>query len=367
MHRRVELSDAVVIWEDTVTLFEVKTRGVKKLADVGWLREKIGEAVDQLNKKILLFKSGGVVLRNEWRGEVTVNPEKIKDYYGVIVLMADFEDPFEWRELADEEFRRATIPIQVFTFFDLAELLRFVDTPIDFVVYFENRARYARTNRVLVGREQDTFEEVIGRLHELEELNDASQREKIQTYWLDRANAILRSQLANEQGYQDWAASKLIDFGFVPSERKAGVDARGNPIRSPEHDQFVNAIEVLAEMSRNRRTEYGRRWLMTAEKAITTGSLCWRSLYSPSRSCSYVWAASELGCEPNQERIQELAIEAMLQNDTRVAIALGASAVSIISTFNWLVRLCKGEVMEEPDENLSLAPVVAWARNDRSR
>jgi hypothetical protein len=367
VHRHVELSDAVVIWKDTLILFEVKTRGVKRPADVGWLREKIGEAVDQLNKKVILFKSGGVALRNEWRGEVEVNPEKIKDYYGVIVLMAGFVEPFEWRELADEEYRRATIPIQVFTLFDLAELLRFVDTPIDFIVYFENRARYARTSRVFVGREQDTFAEVIGRLHELEELKDASHREKIQTYWLDRANAIQRSQLATEQGYRDWAASKLIDFGFVPSERKAVVDARGKPIRSPEHDQFVEVIEVLAEMSRNRRTEYGRRWLMAAEKAITTGSLFWRSSYSPSRSCSYVWAASELGREPNQERIYELAVEAMLRNGTRVAIALGASAASIISTFDWLVSVCKGEVVGDPDENLSLAPVVAWVRNGEFR
>jgi len=208
---------------------------------------------------------------------------------------------------------------------------------------------------------------VTGRLHELEDLKDASQTEKIQTYWIDRANAILRSPLATEQGYRDWAASKLIDFGFVPSERKAVVDARGNPVRSPEHDQFVGAIEVLAEMSRNRRTEYGRRWLMAAEEAIAKGSLCWRSSYSPSRSCSYVWAASELGREPNQERIQELAIDAMLRNGTRVAIALGASAASIISTFDWLVRLCKGEAVEEPGEDWGLAPVVVWARNDGFR
>ena len=56
IHRRVELSDAVVIWDDTVVLFEVKTWSVKKPADVGWLRKKIGEAVDQLNKKAALFK-----------------------------------------------------------------------------------------------------------------------------------------------------------------------------------------------------------------------------------------------------------------------------------------------------------------------
>lgn len=85
-----------------------------------------------------------------------------------------------------------------------------------------------------------------------------------------------------------------------------------------------------------------------------------RSLHSPSRSCSYVLAASELGCEPNQQRLLELAGEAMLRNGTRSAIALGASAASILSTFDWLVRLVKGEIEEAPDENLILAPTVAW-------
>lgn len=245
MHRRVELSDSVVIWEDTLILFEVKTRGVKRPADAGWLREKIGEAVDQLNKKVILFKSGGVVLRNEWRGEVKVDPEKIKDYYGVIVLMAGFEEPFEWHELADEEYRRATIPVQVFTFFDLAELLRLVDTPLDFVVYFENRARYARANRVLVGREQDTFEEVIGRLHELEELKD-EHGEKIQTYWLDRANALLRTALATEQGYQESSSKASRRWGLRSRRRRGRRDGGRGGWCGEEMSEALRSVRLFA-------------------------------------------------------------------------------------------------------------------------
>lgn len=100
MDRRIELGDAVVLWGDTLILFEVKTRSVKRPADVGWLREKIGAAVDQLNKRATLFKDGGVVLRNEWQGEVEVNPRKIDHYFGIIILMAGLEEPFEWREVS---------------------------------------------------------------------------------------------------------------------------------------------------------------------------------------------------------------------------------------------------------------------------
>jgi hypothetical protein len=77
-----------------------------------------------------------------------------------------------------------------------------------------------------------------------------------------------------------------------------------------------------------------------------------------------VLAASELGREPSQEWIQALACEALQRDGTRTAIALGASAASIVSTFDWLVRIIKREIDEAPDENLVLAPVVAWVRSD---
>jgi hypothetical protein len=199
----------------------------------------------------------------------------------------------------------------------------------------------------------------------IEYWTDASHSRQLQDYWLERANAILRTDGATERGYRDWAASELIDFGFVPSEKKAAVDERGKPVRSTEHDRYVAAIEVLAEMSRNRRSAYGHRWLAAAEESLAT-LLSSRSSYSPSRSCSYVWVASELGRDPDHRQVAELAVAAMHRDGTSSAIALGAPAASILATFDWLLRLCKGESVAIPDLDLSLAPVVARVRSGQN-
>ena len=357
-HRGVELSDVVFVWGDTAILFEAKTRGVPRPADIGWLRDKIGQAVDQLNRRVQLLTTGTVVLRNEWRGELRLDPTMIQHYYGVIVLTAEFE-PFEWRDLADEEFQRATIPVQVFSLFDLAELLRFVDTPWDFVVYFELRARYGREHQMLVGRELDTFQEVLGMMDRLQDGTEEEGRRQ-QHYWLGRANAILRTQLATDEGFELWAASRLIDFAYVPSEAMAEVDSSGRPVASEGNEIFVRSLEALAEMSRNRRSEYGRRWVSAAQEAVAEGRLAFRSSHSPSRSRTYVFAAWPLGTAPREETLVALATREMEDDRTTSCVALGAPAASILETFRSLVLMCRGDESELPDDDFILSPLVVF-------
>lgn len=183
---------------------------------------------------------------------------------------------------------------------------------------------------------------------------------------IERANVILGSSAATERGYRDWATSRLIDFAFAPSERKAHEDKQGRPIRSDEHELFVAAMEALADMSRTRRTEYGRRWLEAAQEAATTGEMCRRSSYSPSRSRSYVFAATEIGREPNEAMVAALAAEARLQHGTDSAVAIAANASTIIFTFEFLLQVAKRENAEEPSLEMALAPVLAFVKSESS-
>jgi len=166
LHEGTEIADVLVVWDDTAILFEAKTRGVRRPASEAWLHGKIQEAVSQLNDRAQMLNDGDVVLRNRWRGEMNFNPKRIKHLYGVIVLTGSFE-PFEWRELASDAARRAKIPVQVFSLFDLGKLLRIFNTPIDLLLYYEVRAEYGRNHRLPVGQEVDTFQEVLGTWHDL--------------------------------------------------------------------------------------------------------------------------------------------------------------------------------------------------------
>lgn len=360
-HQGTEISDAVVVFGDTVLLFEAKTRSVPRPANVGWLREKIGEAVDQLNARVALLKAGGVTLRNEWRGELRLDPAAIKDYYGMIVLNAPFE-PFEWRELADEEFARAKLPVQVFSLFDLAELLRLVDTAWDFIVHYELRAAYGRDQRMLVGREVETFAEVVGAMDRLwgGPKPDPVEGRKQQQYWIERGNALLRTPLSTPEGIEAWASSRLMDFACQPGEIPAPLDGNGRPRLDPDHERHIRAIEVVAAMSRNRRTEYGGRWLNAATEAVAEGRPAFRSSYSPSRNQTYVLAAWPVGSAPTETEVGELGLREMLSHGSGSCLSLEASAAAVIETHRALEAICRGEDIETPEESLVLSPTIAF-------
>jgi hypothetical protein len=84
------------------------------------------------------------------------DPQRIRHIYGVVVLVAIFE-PFEWRDLARTAAERMQIPVQVYSLFDFAELLRIFDTPYDLLVYYEVRALHGVHHRMLVGHEEETY------------------------------------------------------------------------------------------------------------------------------------------------------------------------------------------------------------------
>lgn len=348
MHQGTEISDVVLVWDDTALLFEAKTRGVQRPADIGWLREKLGEAVDQLNARTELLNSGKVTLRNEWRGELRFDRSKIKHLYGVVVL-------------ADEEYQRAKLPVQVFSLFDLDHLLRIFNTPSDLIVYYDMRARFGRERRMFVGREVETFTDLVGEWH-LYWPDDAEQGSRLQQFLVDLGNAVLHTPLATDQGYRSWAASLLIDMALRPAERRAEVDRQGRPIGSREHSNFLNAVESIAELARDRRSFYGGLWYEATNKALTQGGTATTKTHSASRARSYVLVATPLGVEPSEEALGRVAADTLIEHGTNSCLALGASAASINVSFETLLKWCRGEAADVPPEDLILKPTIAWVK-----
>lgn len=357
-HEGVELADVLMICGDTALLFEAKTRGVRRPASPGWLRDKLREAVTQLNHRAAVLREGGVTLRNSWRGEVVFDPDKIIHIYGVVVLVAEAE-PFDWRELVPDVAANTEIPVQVYSLFDLAELLRIFDTPNDLLVYYELREQYGRSQRMLVGQEIETFQDVLGTWDRLWPGN-TQDGEDSQRYFLDLANAVLRSPLANEVGFQALATSRLMDCAFRPADERAPADSSGRRIGSADHEFYVKALEAVGEMGRLRRSYYGQRWVAAADEAIAEGRIATRKSYSFSRSRSYVLVATPLGQEPSQSLLRHLARDTMVEHETESCLVLGASSASVRGTYEVLQQWCQGESAEIPEEHLVLVPMVAW-------
>jgi hypothetical protein len=337
-----ELTDVLVVFGDVAILIEAKTRAVPEEPSDQWLEEKISEGVRQIEDRVERLRSGEVRrLVNAWRGENPWDPTRVKYYYGLVVI-APTAPPRNPHAVARDAFEKAKVEVQVITLFDLGEVLRIFDTAYDVIVWYEMRRDYLRHQPALLGREQQAFCAMIELWDELWK-RDPEQGRKLQEYFAELANAVLGTQRATAEGQSLWASSKLIDLCLRPLELEAPRDARGRPAPDDRHSMRIEVAEAFAEISRQRRSHYGRMLLEAADQAISTGRPAIRRSPSPSRSRSYAFLATPLGKEPTEWELAELGSDTLDQHDTESCVVAGASAASIRLTYDLLVRSIRRE------------------------
>lgn len=334
-HKGIELADTLVWWQDVVLLFEAKTREKSEKASEAWIRTQLNEAVAQVNEKAKMLRNGRVAeLRNKWRGVVKWDPGVVKNYYGIIVLNC-FSDSCDPREIATEAFKTSDIPIQVFSIFDLAELLRFINTIWDFIVYYELRRKYCTQYKVPLHEEFQTYKGILNYWEEL--LPEDAQED----------------QVKDERGYSLLAAGYLLDLAMGSLKRRADPDKTGKIVGGPKHEQFVSSIGAIAELSRRRRSIYGRKWVEAAKQSAESGENSYRFSYCPSRSRSYILCSFD-STEHSRDIIMiNLAQDAMKKHKTTSVLCLGATTNTILSAFDTFLSLAKGNGSSgPPDEEI---------------
>ncbi len=152
-----ELGDVLFIFGDVCLIFEAKTRNKVEPTSKDWISAKLREGTYQIMRNYQSLVSGSVPnIRNSWRGKVSWSSLGVKYYHGIIVIKHDSE-PYDPRELEPSLFSSAQVPIHVISLHDMSELVRFKNTPWDFIVYWEFRNIFGRVNKLLVHREQSIY------------------------------------------------------------------------------------------------------------------------------------------------------------------------------------------------------------------
>lgn len=357
--KNLEVADVLVLFGDVAILVQAKTRAVAREPSPVWVQEAIADAIKQVNDRVADLRSGRIkTVSNEWRGELPWDPARIKHYYGLVVL-APTMPPLNPLELVPDEFAQSQVPVQVITLFDLAEVLRLFDTAYDLIVYYEVRLEYMRRNPLLLANEQEALFSIIGIWDQLWK-GDPSEGRKLQEYLLSLGNAVYQTKLATTEGGELWAASKLIDLALRPIEEAAPVGSDGRPVPDEGHALRVRVTEAMAEMSRNRRSFYGKRWVEAADEALATVHVSVRTSHSPSRSRSYALIATPLGDDPSEEQVAEIAVATLREKGTNSCLALAASAESIRMNFESLLHTAMRREKTELAGALVLAPKIAF-------
>jgi hypothetical protein len=365
-----EISDTLFIFGDVCILFEAKTRAKTDQAPESWIYSKISEAVYQINRNSSLLKNNKIpVLRNEWRGEVKYESLNIKNYLGVIVMMVNSAeiDPVD---IAADSLCKSKIPIQVLSLYDLYELLRFVNTPWDFVLYLEFRYSFSKKYITPLHKENAIYNSILREWIILAKEQDPELDEKYliedQKFMRMYSSTIIDAKKVDESFRRKIAAGYLIDIAAGSLMQKADLKISRKQVGSDEHNTLIMAIEKIAALDRRRRCKYGELWLALAYRSAEEKNTFMNFGYSQSRSCVYAFQA----CQNINEDILSLTQYAYMQKEERNAlsvIGLAATTEKIIATYEQVYRYMLRE-FDKPEidtEILDTKAVFIGKRNNK--
>lgn len=349
-HKGEELGDVIYIFGDVCLLFEAKTREKAEPANDKWTREKLKEGVTQISRNHKKLMSGDVpTLRNPWRGEVSWASLGVKYFQGIIVLMHDSE-PYDPRELEPSLLSSTPIPIHVISLHDLNELVRFINTPWDFIVYWEFRNIFGREYELSVHREQSIYWGILREWVKLAKAQDSAfpenKLDEDRQFHEAYTNVMLRSENLDETVKQKVAASYLIDIAAGSLMQKADQDATGKRVGGKNHDTLIKTVEALVDLSRLRRAEYGYSWLNCAKECIASRKDIHKNRYSPSRNRSY-FVQAQNNQEIDKEPLLVVAAQRLTEDKSSIVIGLCATAENIIHTYESILSSMNGTNFEE--------------------
>ena len=348
-HKGRELGDVIYIFGDVCLIFEAKTREKAGPANDKWIREKLKEGVTQISRNHKTLMSGAVpTLRNPWRGKVSWASLGVKYFQGIIVLMHNSE-PYDPREIEPSLLSSAPIPIHVISLHDLNELVRFINTPWDFIVYWEFRNIFGREYELSVHREQYTYRGILKEWINLAKVqNPAFQENKLdedRQFHEAYTKVILRSENTDKIIKQKVAASYLIDIAAGSLMQKADQDATGKRVGGKNHDTLIKTVETLIGLSRRRRAEYGYSWLNCAKECIVSRKDVRKTWFSPSRKRSYIVHA-RYNQDFTEEMLLVIATKRLTEDESSLAIVLSATAENIIHTYESILSSVDGTNFE---------------------
>lgn len=361
-----ELGDVLFVFGDVCLIFEAKVRNKAEPASKNWIRTKLKEGTNQIFSNYQSLVSGSApTIRNPWRGEVSWSSLGVKYYHGIIVLMHGSE-PYDPRELEPSLFSSAQIPIHVISLQDMSELVRFINTPWDFVVYWEFRNSFGREYQLQVHREQSIYWGILREWVKLAKAQDSafpeSEIEEDRKFHEAYTLAVMKSEKADEVIKRKTAASYLIDIAAGSVMRKADQDATGKRVGSKQHDTLVKAVEVLVDLSRIRRAKYGSLWLDCAEQCIASRREVHKNGYSPSRNRSYFFHARD-DMDFNEEKLLVIAAERLALDNTSLVVGLSATAENIIHTYGSIRSSMDGTLFNEDSSKILNS---TWVLVDRT-
>lgn len=331
-YKGAEIADSLLLWGDVVFLIQIKERkGI--LSSIGWARKKIIEDNRRISEWVERLKNEeSITLRNKYR-EIVFPRSEIKWYYGLIVLNHHSE-PYDPNEFLIANQGEHKVAVQIMSLADLYHLLRYFNTPWDFINYFESRFRLSQKISLRVHQEREVYNLNLEHMYQ-EMMNDIGKKEadKWNEFMDISVNAVNGDLKFADPGMRRYASSFLIDASIGGRINKAQKDSKGNFIIDNKFIMLTKAVEVLSEMSRLRRSFYGEMFLKVAEKALATGNDEYEIGRSPKRGISYGFVATNKVGIDLEEYLGEIAMSMLTNHNNLEGIFIAAPPDNIFNMY----------------------------------
>jgi len=336
-----EIADSLLLWGDVAFLIEVKERkGIK--SNIDWVKHKIAEDKAKILNWVESLKTEeSVILKNKYR-EIEFPSEKIKSYYGLIVLN-HLSDPYDANEFLRENSSDQRVAIQVISLADIYNLMKYINTPWDFVNYFESRYRLSQKTSIKVHQEGDAFRQNLQYMyHEMKHEIGEEQADKWNEFMGITIKAVKGDFQEADSDLRRYASSFLIDSVIGGVLYKAQRDKHGNYIINDEFSHLIKSVEKLTEMDRLSRSFWGEWFLREAEKALASGNVEYLTGQSPSREMAYGFVATDKPHDERAELMKSIARKTLVKNYKREGVFVAVSPANVFSTYqmfiSWFTR-----------------------------
>jgi hypothetical protein len=352
-HKGGEIADSLLLWGDVAFLVEVKEReGIK--SNIDWAKHRIAEDKAKILYWVERLKTEEcIILRNNYR-EIEFPRQEIKYYYGLIILN-HLSDPYDANRYLYENPSDKKVAIQVISLADIFLLMRYINTPWDFVNYFESRSRLSQKTSIEVHQEGQVFALNLAHMfHEMEHdigRDQANKWDEFMGIAIKATNGDLKN---GDPGLRRYASSFLIDASIGGQLNRAPKDKSGNFIIDRKFVLLIKAVEVLSEMSRLR--------IKQAEKALKTGNDEYEVGRSPQRGRSYGFVATNKSEKALEDFLGSIAISTLANHENYEGIFIAAPPKNIFTmykTFSGWFANDKGGFLE-PDEMETLRATILY-------
>lgn len=168
----IELSDLLLLLDDTAILMEVKTADRVKRPDrtvddwVKWANARIEQALSQIERGVKAIRTGLVKkVKNDRQGEVLVDPSKIQHFYGIAIV--DHPQLDKWGKGPTIVADGAMVSVLTTTHSELMDLLTELSTPGDLIDYLIAREKFFAKHMLMGNTEMDLLAAYKGNPDEL--------------------------------------------------------------------------------------------------------------------------------------------------------------------------------------------------------